>query len=51
MSAYFPRNVVPQWSLLTIYRCMVSLMVIQLLCLVSLSIWPGIMLWLPRQRR
>ena len=35
MSAYFLRNVVPQWSLSTIYRGMANFMVIQVLCLIA----------------
>src|SRR6476659_3784500 len=33
MSAYYLKNVMPQWSLSTIYRVMGEFMVIQLLCL------------------
>lgn len=48
MSAYYLKNVVPQWSLNTIYRGMADYMVIQILCLVALLLWPEIALWLPR---
>ncbi len=51
MSAYFLRNVVPQWSLSTIYRGMANFMVIQVLCLIALIVWPDIVLWLPRLLR
>jgi tripartite ATP-independent transporter DctM subunit len=51
MSAYFLRNVVPQWSLSTIYKGMGNFMVIQVLCLMSLIIWPDLVLWLPRLLR
>jgi len=48
MSAYYLKNVMPQWSLSTIYRGMGQFMVIQLLCLAVIVIWPEIVLWLPR---
>jgi tripartite ATP-independent transporter DctM subunit len=51
MSAYFLRNVVPQWSLATIYRGMGQYMVIQIICLLVLLLWPEIALWLPRALR
>lgn len=51
MSAYFLRNVVPQWSLSTIYKGMSNFMVIQVLCLIVLFMWPDIVLWLPRLLR
>jgi tripartite ATP-independent transporter DctM subunit len=47
MSAYYLKNVVPQWSLSTIYRGMADYMVIQILCLLALIMWPQIALWLP----
>ena len=48
MSAYYLKNVMPQWSLSTIYRGMGEFMVIQVLCLAALLLWPQIALWLPR---
>jgi tripartite ATP-independent transporter DctM subunit len=51
MSAYYLRNVVPQWSLATIYRGMYGFMAIQIACLAALLIWPEIALWLPRVLR
>jgi tripartite ATP-independent transporter DctM subunit len=48
MSAYYLRNVMPAWSLATIYRGMAQFMVIQILCLLALLAWPQIALWLPR---
>jgi tripartite ATP-independent transporter DctM subunit len=51
MSAYYLRNVVPQWSLATIYRGMGEFMIIQLVCLALLFFWPEIALWLPRAVR
>ena len=47
MSAYYLRNVVPQWSLLTIYKGMADYMVIQVLVLILLLWFPQIALWLP----
>ena len=48
MSAYYLRNVVPQWSLATIYKGMADYMVIQGIVLVLLLLFPQIALWLPR---
>ena len=42
MSAYYLKNVVPQWSIGTIYNGMGQFMVIQILCLILLYKWPGI---------
>ncbi len=47
MSAYYLRNVVPQWSLMTIYRGMADYMVIQIIVLIAIIMFPGIALWLP----
>ena len=51
MSAYYLRNVVPQWSLGTIYRGMADYMVIQVIALIALFMWPDIALWLVRALR
>jgi TRAP-type mannitol/chloroaromatic compound transport system permease large subunit len=51
MSAYYLRNVVPQWSLITIYRGMADYMVIQCIFLVMLFFFPEISLWLMRALR
>ena len=48
MSAYYLRNVVPAWSLLTIYKGMAEFMVIQIVCLLMVIFWPAVVLWLPR---
>ena len=48
MSAYYLKNVMPQWSLGTIYRGMGNFMIIQILCLAAVLLWPEIALWLPR---
>ena len=47
MSAYYLRNVVPQWSLGTIYKGMADYMVIQVFVLIVLLLFPQIALWLP----
>ena len=47
MSAYYLRNVVPQWSLGTIYRGMSDYMWIQVIVLALLLMYPQIALWLP----
>jgi TRAP-type mannitol/chloroaromatic compound transport system permease large subunit len=51
MSAYYLRNVVPQWSLSTIYKGMADYMVIQVLVLILLLMFPAIALWLPQAVR
>lgn len=48
MSAYYLRNVVPQWSLGLIYRGMGDFMIIQVICLILVLFFPDIVLWLPR---
>jgi TRAP-type mannitol/chloroaromatic compound transport system permease large subunit len=48
MSAYYLKNVMPQWGLATIYRGMGQFMVIQLICLLLIFLWPELVLWLPR---
>jgi len=45
MSAYYLRNVVPQWSLATIYKGMADYMVIQVIVLILLLLFPQIALW------
>jgi TRAP-type mannitol/chloroaromatic compound transport system permease large subunit len=51
MSAYYLRNVVPQWSLATIYKGMADYMVIQVFVLIVLLLYPKIALWLPQLLR
>jgi TRAP-type mannitol/chloroaromatic compound transport system permease large subunit len=46
MSAYYLRNVVPQWSLSTIYKGMADYIVIQVIAVVLLLLFPQIALWL-----
>lgn len=48
MSAYYLKNVVPQWSLATIYRGMADFMVIQCICLAVVLFLPDVAMWLPR---
>jgi tripartite ATP-independent transporter DctM subunit len=48
MSAYYLKQVVPQWSLATIYRGMADFMFIQVIALVLLIMFPEIALWFPR---
>jgi tripartite ATP-independent transporter DctM subunit len=48
MSAYYLKQVVPQWSLGTIYRGMADFMVIQVIALVLVVLFPEIALWFPR---
>jgi tripartite ATP-independent transporter DctM subunit len=48
MSAYYLKQVAPQWSLGTIYRGMADFMVLQLVALALLVLFPEIALWLPR---
>ncbi len=48
MSAYYLKQVVPQWSLGTIYRGMADFMVIQVIALILVTLFPEIALWFPR---
>jgi tripartite ATP-independent transporter DctM subunit len=48
MSAYYLKQVAPQWSLGTIYRGMADFMVLQLVALALLVLFPEIALWFPR---
>jgi tripartite ATP-independent transporter DctM subunit len=48
MSAYYLKQVVPQWSLSTIYRGMADFMVIQVIALILVVLFPEIALWFPR---
>jgi tripartite ATP-independent transporter DctM subunit len=51
MSAYYLKNVMPQWGLTTIYKGMFEFMFIQVICLVLLILVPEVALWLPRAMR
>jgi tripartite ATP-independent transporter DctM subunit len=48
MSAYYLKQVVPQWSLGTIYRGMADFMFIQVVALILVAMFPEIALWFPR---
>ena len=48
MSAYYLKQVVPQWSLGTIYKGMADFMVIQVIALLIVILFPEIALWFPR---
>jgi len=47
MSAYYLKQVVPQWSLGTIYKGMFDFMWIQCACILMVMFVPSISLWLP----
>jgi tripartite ATP-independent transporter DctM subunit len=47
MSAYYLKQVVPDWPLSTIYRGMMDFMVIQVIVLVLCMLFPEISLWFP----
>ena len=47
MSAYYLKQVVPQWSLGTIYKGMFDFMWIQCVCILVVFFVPSIALWLP----
>ena len=48
MSAYYLKQVVPKWSLGTIYRGMADFMIIQVIGLGLVIAFPQIAVWLPR---
>jgi tripartite ATP-independent transporter DctM subunit len=48
MSAYYLKQVVPQWDLRLIYRGMADFMVIQIIALALVIAFPDIALWFPR---
>jgi tripartite ATP-independent transporter DctM subunit len=48
MSAYYLKQVVPQWNLGTIYRGMADFVVIQVIALLLVMVYPEIALWFPR---
>ena len=47
MSAYYLKQVVPSWSLGTIYRGMFDFMWIQVICILTVFFVPQIAMWLP----
>ncbi|MBI2204810.1 MAG: TRAP transporter large permease subunit [Candidatus Rokubacteria bacterium] len=48
MSAYYLKQVVPQWDLRTIYRGMADFMVLQVVALILVMVFPELALWFPR---
>jgi tripartite ATP-independent transporter DctM subunit len=48
MSAYYLKQVVPKWTLGTIYRGMADFMIIQVVALALIIAFPQIATWLPR---
>jgi tripartite ATP-independent transporter DctM subunit len=48
MSAYYLKQVVPQWDLRLIYRGMADFMIIQLVALALVILFPQIALWFPQ---
>jgi TRAP-type mannitol/chloroaromatic compound transport system permease large subunit len=48
MSAYYLKQVVPKWTLSTIYRGMADFMIIQVIAIALVVAFPGIATWLPR---
>jgi TRAP-type mannitol/chloroaromatic compound transport system permease large subunit len=48
MSAYYLKQVVPQWSLGTIYRGMADFLFIQVIALLVVMLFPEVALWFPR---
>jgi tripartite ATP-independent transporter DctM subunit len=49
MSAYYLKQVVPQWSLSTIFKGMYSFMVIQCIAVALVMIFPQLATWLPER--
>jgi TRAP-type mannitol/chloroaromatic compound transport system permease large subunit len=49
MSAYYLKQVVKDWSLLTIYAGMFQFMIIQVICITLLVAFPPIATWFPHK--
>ncbi len=49
MSAYYLKQVVPHWSLASIYGGMFEFMFLQVIALILIMLFPDIAMWLPRQ--
>jgi tripartite ATP-independent transporter DctM subunit len=47
MSAYYLRQVVREWSLLTIYKGMFEFMMLQVIAITIVIVFPSIAIWLP----
>jgi TRAP-type mannitol/chloroaromatic compound transport system permease large subunit len=48
MSAYYLRQVVREWSLLTIYKGMFEFMMLQIIAIALVIIFPSIAIWFPQ---
>jgi hypothetical protein len=48
MSAYYLRQVVREWSLLTIYKGMFEFMMLQVVAITLVIIFPSIAIWFPQ---
>jgi tripartite ATP-independent transporter DctM subunit len=48
MSAYYLRQVVKEWSLLTIYKGMFEFMMLQIVAIALIIIFPSIAIWFPQ---
>jgi hypothetical protein len=48
MSAYYLRQVVREWSLLTIYKGMFEFMMLQVIAIALIIIFPSIAIWFPQ---
>jgi tripartite ATP-independent transporter DctM subunit len=48
MSAYYLRQVVREWSLLTIYKGMFEFMMLQIIAIALIIIFPSIAIWFPQ---
>jgi tripartite ATP-independent transporter DctM subunit len=48
MSAYYLKNVMPNWSLSMIFKGMTQFMVLQVLVLLCMLTFPNVVLWFPR---
>jgi tripartite ATP-independent transporter DctM subunit len=49
MSAYYLKQVVKEWSLLTIYKGMFEFMMLQIVAIALIVIFPAIATWLPQE--
>ena len=49
MSAYYLKQVVPQWGLGTIYRGMANFMAIQVVAVALVMVFPQLSMWLPNK--
>jgi TRAP-type mannitol/chloroaromatic compound transport system permease large subunit len=48
MSAYYLKQVVKEWSLVTIYGGMFQFMILQVICITLIFMYPQIALWFPQ---